>query len=84
MLALAPTPEQGRECCGADIAAGLRRAGRQRNVQAQAKTIHQQLRAPQRTAPPLLSKAYGATTAAAVAGAHRAQLPDQPAGDRAG
>jgi transposase len=43
VLALAPTPEQGRECSGADIAAGLRRAGRQRNIQARAETIHQEL-----------------------------------------
>ena len=67
VLALAPTPERGRQCSGADIAAGLRRAGRKRNVQARAERIHQQLRVPQLTAPPLLSKAYGATAAAAVA-----------------
>jgi transposase len=67
VLALAPTPEQARDCSSADIAARLRQAGRKRNVPPRAQLIHRELQAPQLTAPPLLSKAYGATTAAAVA-----------------
>lgn len=66
LLALASTPEQGRALSTGDIAARLRQAGRKRNVQARAEVIYRQLQTPQLTAPSLLSKAYGATTAAVV------------------
>jgi transposase len=66
VLALAPTPEQGRALSTGDIAARLRQAGRECNVQARAEVIYRKLQTPQLTAPSLLSKAYGATTAAVV------------------
>jgi hypothetical protein len=66
VLALTPTPDQGRAVSTGDIAARLRQAGRKRNVQPRAELIYRQLQTPQLTAPSLLSKAYGATTAAVV------------------
>jgi transposase len=67
VLALAPTPEQGRRLSQARIASALRRAGRQRNVEARARTIRAALEAVQLRAPTTVSNAYGAATRAAVA-----------------
>jgi transposase len=67
VLRLAPTPEQARLLSTDDIAAGLRHAGRKRNIQTPAELIRQALAAPHLAAPSLVSKAYGASTAAAVA-----------------
>jgi transposase len=47
VLALAPTPEQGRRLSQARIASALRRAGRQRNVEVRARTIRAALGAVQ-------------------------------------
>jgi transposase len=67
VLALAPTPEQGQRLTSARIASALRRAGRQRNVEARAITICAALEAVQLSAPATVSNAYGAATRAAVA-----------------
>ncbi len=67
VLALAPTPEQGRRLSPARIASAVRRAGRQRNVEARANRIRAALETVQLSAPAMVSNAYGATTRAAVA-----------------
>jgi transposase len=67
VLALAPTPEQGQRLSQPRIASALRRAGRQRNVEARANKICAALEAVQLSAPATVSNAYGATTRAAVA-----------------
>jgi transposase len=67
VLALAPTPEQGRRLSQTRIASALRRAGRQRNVEVRARTIRAALQGVQLRAPALVSGAYGAATSAAVA-----------------
>jgi hypothetical protein len=67
VLALAPTPEQGKGLSHARIASALRRAGRQRNVERRAGEILAALRAERLTAPGTLSSAFGADTRAAVA-----------------
>jgi hypothetical protein len=45
VLALAPSPEAGRRLSRAKIAAALRRAGRQRNIEESAERISAALRA---------------------------------------
>jgi hypothetical protein len=67
VLAIAPTPEQGRALSVSKIAGALRRAGRQRNLQARAEAIQAALRAPQLAARPGVVAAYGATVKALVA-----------------
>jgi transposase len=67
VLGLAPTPEHGQRLSQARIASALRRAGRQRNIEAFAQKIRAALTAPQLAAPPALSGAYGAATRGAVA-----------------
>jgi transposase len=67
VLALAPAPEQARALSRADIAEGLRRAGRKRSIHNRAEIIYRELHIPQLSAPPALAKAYAATTTAAVA-----------------
>jgi hypothetical protein len=67
VLAIAPTPEQGRALSVSKIAAAVRRAGRQRNIDARAKAIQAALRAPQLAARPGVEAAYGATVKALVA-----------------
>ncbi len=47
ILALAPSPEAGRRLSRSKIAAALRRAGRQRGIEASAERIQAVLRAPQ-------------------------------------
>ena len=46
ILALAPSPEAGRRLSRREIAPALRRAGRQRNLQATAERIQAALRTP--------------------------------------
>jgi Transposase len=65
-LALAPTPERGRQLSRAQIAAALGRGGRQRNLEQRAVKIQAALRAPQLAAPPPISGAYGVVAHAAV------------------
>ena len=67
VLGLAATPEQGRRLSQVRIASALRRAGRQRNIDAFAQKIRAALNTPQLAAPTAVSDAYGASTRAAVA-----------------
>jgi hypothetical protein len=67
VLTLAPTPQQGRALSASKIAAALRRAGRQRNVQTRAEVIQAALRSPQLSVQPGVVAAYGATVKALVA-----------------
>jgi len=67
VLSLAPTPELGRQLSRSKIAAGLRRAGRQRNIEAKAEAIQAVLRADHLAAPSTLSAAYGAVTRSTMA-----------------
>lgn len=67
VLGLAATPEQGRRLSQTRIASALRRAGRQRNIDAFAQKIRAALTAPQLAAPTAVSDAYGASTRAAAA-----------------
>jgi transposase len=67
VLALAPSPEAGRRLSRAKIAATLRRAGRQRNIEAAAEGIQAALRAPQLEAHPGVVGAYAASVRSLVA-----------------
>jgi transposase len=67
VLALAPTPEQGRRLSRARVEQALRKAGRQRNAAAVAEQLVAALRAPQLAARPGLEGAYGASVGALVA-----------------
>jgi Transposase/Transposase IS116/IS110/IS902 family len=59
VLAVAPTPAQGRSLSVARIAASLKRGGRRRRVTERAEEIKQALASPQLQAPEVVSKAYG-------------------------
>jgi transposase len=67
ILALAPSPEAGRRLSQSKIAAALRRAGRQRGIEASAQRIQAALRAPQLDAQPGVVSAYGAAVRSLVA-----------------
>src|SRR3712207_5877660 len=67
ILALAPSPEAGRRLSQSKITAALRRAGRQRNLQATAERIQAALRAPQPEAHPGVVGAYAAAVRSLVA-----------------
>ena len=67
ILAIAPGPEQGRALSISKITAALRRAGRQRNLEARAQAIQAALRAPQLAARPGVVTAYTASVKALVA-----------------
>jgi len=67
ILAIAPTPERGRRLSRATIAAALRRAGRQRNVDQRATEFCAALRTEQPEGPGQIAEAFGAATAARVA-----------------
>ena len=66
VLQLAPTPARGRGLARSKIAAALRRAGRQRNVETRTEQIQTALRQPQLEQPPLIADAFGATVSAYV------------------
>jgi hypothetical protein len=66
VLAIAPTPEAGRALSRAKIASALRRAGRQRNIEARAGEIQAALRADYLHAPPAVAAAYGAAARSAI------------------
>ena len=66
ILERAPTPAQGRLISRAKIVSALRKAGRERNLEAKAAEIQTYLRAPQLQAPPLLTQAYGRSVASIV------------------
>ena len=57
VLTKAPTPELGRRLSTAQIASALRKAGRQRNIDARAGAIRDALRAPQLAAAPMIADA---------------------------
>jgi transposase len=67
ILALAPSPEAGRRLSLSKIAAALRRAGRQRGIEASAERIQAALRAPQLQAHPGAISAYAAAVRSLVA-----------------
>jgi hypothetical protein len=67
MLALAPTPEQGRQLTRAAIRRALVAAGRRRNLQAWVVAVHDALAAPQLAAPMPVQGAYRQVVAALVA-----------------
>jgi Transposase/Transposase IS116/IS110/IS902 family len=66
VLALAPVPDAGRALSRAKIAAALRRAGRQRNIDRRAREIQAALRADYLQAPPVVAGAYGAAARSAI------------------
>lgn len=66
VLDLAPTPARGRALSRSKIAAALRRAGRQRNVEARAEQIQTALRIEQLAALPAVEAAFGHTVTALV------------------
>ncbi|WP_142459870.1 IS110 family RNA-guided transposase [Geodermatophilus aquaeductus] len=67
ILALAPSPETGRRLSQSKIAAALRRAGRQRGIDASAERIQAALRTPQLQAHPGVVSAYAAAVRSLVA-----------------
>jgi transposase len=67
VLAVAPDPERGRKLSEARIIGALRRGGRKRNLEKQAKRIRAALRQPQLAAPALVAEAQAANTTALVA-----------------
>lgn len=67
VLAIAPTPAQGRALSRSKIASALRRGGRQRRVEDRAVEIQAALRAAHLEAPPILVGAMGASVAALIA-----------------
>ena len=67
VLAVAPTPELGRQLSRSKIAAALRRGGRQRRVDERAEKIQTALRADHLAASAIVSNAMGSTVTALVA-----------------
>jgi transposase len=66
VLQVAPTPTLGRQLSRAKLAATLRRAGRQRQVEARAAELQAALRQPQLEPSPVIAQAYGAAVTALV------------------
>jgi len=66
VLRRAPTPALGKALSTAKIASAIRAAGRQRNIEARAQAIREQLRSAQLEAPPTVAKAFGASVNALV------------------
>jgi hypothetical protein len=67
VLAMAPTPTLGRRLSRSKIAAGLRRAGRQRRIEERTQEIQSALRADQLQAPDVIAEAMGSSASALVA-----------------
>jgi hypothetical protein len=67
VLAIAPTPEQGKRLPAARVTAALRRAGRQRYLAVTSERIVAALRTDQLTVPAGVVTAYGASARALVA-----------------
>jgi hypothetical protein len=67
VLAVAPTPAQGRRLSRSKIASALRRGGRQRRIDERAAEIQAALRAEHLTAPDIVSDAMGSAARALVA-----------------
>jgi transposase len=66
VLGRAPTPIEGAHLSLAKIRTALKRAGRQRNIDARSEQIQATLRSEQLAAPAVVTAAFGATTRAAV------------------
>jgi hypothetical protein len=66
VLAIAPTPELGRQLSRSRIAAALRKGGRSRNVERRAEVVQAALRAEYLEAPNIIAQAYGATARSAL------------------
>ena len=66
VLGRAPSPEQAAHLSLPAIRSALKKAGRQRNIDARARDIHATLRSEQLAAPAVVNAAFGATTRAAV------------------
>ncbi len=66
VLAIAPTPDQGRGLSVKRVETALRRGGRQRYVAARAEAIHAALHSEQLSQPPLVAEAFGASVSALV------------------
>src|SRR4051812_9456721 len=67
ILTMAPSPEAGRRLSQSKIAAALRRAGRQRGIEASAERIQAALRGPQLEAHPGVVSAYATAVRSLVA-----------------
>jgi hypothetical protein len=67
VLAIAPTPAKAARLSKRQIAAALRRSGRQRGLTTLAATIRQQLRLPQPRHPALVEDAFGIQAVAVLA-----------------
>lgn len=66
VLSIAPVPELGRRLSRSQIASALRRAGRQRNIEARAERIQGALRSQQLQAPETVTRAYGSILSSLV------------------
>ena len=67
VLARAPGPREAARLSTAKIRSALSRGGRQRNLEQRAAAVRAALRSPQLEAPPAVSRAFAASTRAAVA-----------------
>ncbi len=78
VLAIAPTPEQGRSLPRSKIASALRRGGRQLNIDTKAAKIQTALRSEQLSQPVTVASAYGAIVASLtqVIAAHNRQIAE--------
>lgn len=78
VLAIAPTPEQGRSLSRSKIASALRRGGRQLNIDTKAIKIQAALRTDQLSQPSTVTGAYAAIVASLtqVIAAHNRQIAD--------
>ena len=66
VLSTAPGPREAARLSISQIRSALRRGGRQRNIERRAAEVREALRSPQLEAPPVVSKAYAASTGAAM------------------
>ena len=66
VLSTAPGPREAARLSITQIRSALRRGGRQRSIERRAAEIRDALRSPQLEAPPVVSKAFAASTGAAM------------------
>ena len=66
VLSSAPGPREAARLSISQIRSALRRGGRQRSIERRAAAVREALRSPQLEAPPAVSKAFAASTRAAV------------------
>ena len=67
VLATAPGPREAARLTITQIRAALRRGGRKRSIEQRAAAVRAALRSPQLEAPPVVSRAFAASTSSAVA-----------------